>query len=62
MASISWSVTGVRFGWREALPPVAISLGAAGTSDDLEKLSVVDAVTLVCDAETAMVVNLKKII
>lgn len=55
-------MTGVRFGWREALPPVAISLGAAGTSDDLEKLSVVDAVTLVCDAETAMVVNLKKII
>lgn len=37
MASISLSETGVRFGWREAVPPTAVFLGGAGTSElDLE--------------------------
>lgn len=33
MASISLSETGVRLGWREALPPTAALEGGAGTSD-----------------------------
>lgn len=33
MASISFSVTGVLFGCREALPPTAVLIGGAGTSD-----------------------------
>lgn len=41
IASISFSETGVRFGWREAFPPTALFPGAAGTSDlDMEIMRV----------------------
>lgn len=53
IASISLSETGVRFGWREALPPTEKLVGPAGTSELEVEISCLLVALWFCDGEPA---------